>query len=114
MSSKDEPTVGAVVGGVDTHKDFHLAAIFDHQGVLGTRSFPRTRQGYRQMLTLMRSFGELQRFDGESTGRYGAGLLRFLRRAGVTVQVTAPDQLRAMTGMQFVRTLATLRPDLTA
>ncbi len=82
MSSEDEQTRSAVVGGVDTHKDLHVAAVVDHQDrVIGTRSFASTRQGYRQMLAWMRSFGELQRVGVESTGSYGAGLLRFLQQA---------------------------------
>lgn len=48
-------------------------------------SFATTRQGYRQMLAWMRSFGDLQRVGVESTGSYGAGLLRFLQHADVTV-----------------------------
>ena len=37
-----------VTGGVDTHKDLHVAAVVDERDrVLGTRSFPTTRQGYR-------------------------------------------------------------------
>ena len=51
-----------IVGGVDTHKDLHVAAVVDEQDrVLETHSFATTRQGYRQMLAWMRSFGELQR-----------------------------------------------------
>lgn len=94
MNTKDHAAPGAVVGGVDTHKDLHVAAIVDHQDrVLGTRSFASTRQGYRQMLAWMRSYGELQRVGVESTGSYGAGLLRFMQQAGVTVlEVTAPDR----------------------
>ncbi len=64
MSSEDEQTRSAVVGGVDTLKELHVAAVVDHQDrVIGTRSFASTRQGYRQMLAWMRSFGELQRVD---------------------------------------------------
>ena len=75
-----------IVGGVDTHKDLHVAAIVDEQDrVIGTRSFATTRQGYRQMLAWMRSCGELQRIGIESTGSYGAGLLRFMQQAKVTV-----------------------------
>jgi transposase len=38
-----------IVGGVDTHKDLHVAAVVDEQDrVIGTRSFATTRQGYRQ------------------------------------------------------------------
>ena len=83
-----------IVGGVDTHKDLHVAAIVDEQDrVIGTRSFATTRQGYRQMLAWMRSFGELQRIGIESTGSYGAGLLRFMQQAKVTVlEVTTPDK----------------------
>jgi transposase len=83
-----------IVGGVDTHKDLHVAAIVDEQDrALGTRCFATTRQGYRQMLVWMRSFGEVQRIGIESTGSYGAGLLRFVQEAGIEVlEVTAPDK----------------------
>jgi transposase len=83
-----------VVGGVDTHKDLHVAAVVDEQDhVISTRCFAATRQGYRQMLQWMRSFGELQRVGVESTGTYGAGLLRHLQAAGVEVlEVTTPDK----------------------
>ena len=58
-----------------------------------TQSFASTRQGYRQMLAWMRSFGEVQRVGVESTGSYGAGLLRFLQQAGSAVlEVTTPDR----------------------
>lgn len=41
-----------VVGGVDTHKDLHVAAVVDRNNrILGSEFFPTTRQGYRQMLT---------------------------------------------------------------
>ncbi|HFP3784702.1 TPA: IS110 family transposase, partial [Escherichia coli] len=43
-------TETAVVSGVDTHKDLHVAAVVDQNNkVLGTRYFSTTRQGYRQM-----------------------------------------------------------------
>lgn len=43
-----------VVGGVDTHKDLHVAAVVDDRDrVLASASFAATRQGYRQMLTWM-------------------------------------------------------------
>ncbi|WP_026296010.1 IS110 family RNA-guided transposase [Aromatoleum toluclasticum] len=83
-----------VVGGVDTHKDLHVASVVDeHDRVLGNQCFATTRQGYRQMLQWMRSFGTLERVEVESTGTYGAGLLRHLQAAGVKVlEVTAPDK----------------------
>src|SRR5665213_3285187 len=90
----EEGTGRRVVGGVDTHKDLHVAAVVDERDrVLGTRCFATTRQGYRQMLAWMRSFGEVQRVGIESTGSYGAGLLRFTQQAGIEVlEVTTPDK----------------------
>ena len=86
--------VARIVGGVDTHKDLHVAAVVDEgDQVLGTHCFASTRQGYRQMVSWMRSFGDLTRVGVESTGSYGAGLLRHLQAAGVEVlEVTAPDK----------------------
>ncbi len=85
------PFVG---GGVDTHKDLHVAAVVDrHDQILGSRSFPTTRHGYTQMLAWMRAFGQLRRVGVEATGTYGAGLLRYLQKAGVAVlEVTTPDK----------------------
>jgi transposase len=83
-----------VVGGVDTHKDLHVAAVVDeHDRLIDSRSFATTRQGYRQMLAWMRSLGQLDRVGVEATGTYGAGLLRHLEAAGVEVlEITAPDK----------------------
>ncbi|WP_187650055.1 IS110 family transposase [Xenorhabdus indica] len=84
-----------VIGGVDTHKDLHVAAVVDHNNcVVGNEFFPATRQGYRQMLSWMKSFGPLIRVGIECTGSYGAGLLRYLQAAGIEVlEVTAPDRM---------------------
>jgi hypothetical protein len=50
--------VGYVVGGVDTHGDFHTAAVVDGVGaVLATASFEVTAGGYRRLLCWLRSFG---------------------------------------------------------
>ncbi|GGF81284.1 hypothetical protein GCM10011402_37390 [Paracoccus acridae] len=91
---KTNITPRRVIGGVDTHKDLHVAAVVDDRdSILETRSFASTRQGYRQMLAWMRGFGELERIGIESTGSYGAGLLRFLQAAGVQVlEITATDR----------------------
>ncbi len=60
------PAKRHVVGGVDTHKDLHVAAVVDERDrVLGSQSFATTRQGYRQMLAWMGSFGEVQRIGIE-------------------------------------------------
>src|SRR3954468_7798133 len=93
MTIAEESAARRVVGGVDTHKDLHVAAIVDEQDrVLASQCFPTTPHGYKQMLAWMRSFGSRQRVGGEATGTYGAGLLRYLQHAGVEVlEVTAPD-----------------------
>lgn len=45
------------------------------------------------MLAWMRSFGDVSRVGVECTGTYGAGLLRYLQRAGITtLEVTTPDK----------------------
>ena len=83
-----------VVGGVDTHLDVHVAAALDPiGGVLGVESFVATPRGYRAMLEWMGAFGTLSKVGVEGTGAYGAGLGRFLRRAGVEViEVDRPNR----------------------
>lgn len=40
-----------VVGGVDTHKDVHVAAVLSDTGVLlGTAEFPTTLGGHKDLL----------------------------------------------------------------
>jgi len=94
MMDGREATDRGVVGGVDTHKDLHVAAVVDeHDRVLGSACFAATRHGYKQMLAWMRSFGQLRRVGIEATGTYGAGLLRYMQSGGVKVlEVTAPDR----------------------
>lgn len=93
MSSQSD-NCSTVVGGVDTHKELHVAAVVDHHDrLLGSASFPTTRHGYKSLLVWMRSFGPLSRVGVECTGTYGAGLLRYLQKAGINVlEVTAPDK----------------------
>jgi transposase len=83
-----------VFAGVDTHKELHVAAVIDAgETVLGTRSFPTTRTGYRAMLAWIGEFGDLARIGVEGTGSYGAGLTRHLAKAGVTtLEVDRPDR----------------------
>lgn len=83
-----------VFGGVDTHKELHVAAVIDAaEHVLGTHSFPTTRAGYRAMLTWISTFGDLSRIGIEGTGSYGAGLTRHLAKVGVTIlEVDRPDR----------------------
>lgn len=83
-----------VVGGVDTHKDMHVAVAVDGTGrSLGTRAFPVTPLGYRQLLAWLRGFGPLAQVGVEGTGSWGSGLARFLVDAGVEVlEVDRPDR----------------------
>jgi Transposase len=100
MEAGREATGPFVIGGVDTHKDLHVAAVVnEHDRVLGSQCFATTRHGYKQMLAWMRSFGPLRRVGVEATGTYGAGLLRYLQNAGVEVlEVTAPDRHETAAG----------------
>ncbi len=88
------PASPVVIGGIDTHKDLHVAAVLDLAGVvLGTASFSTTRAGYRALLRWMRSFGDVRRAGIEGTGSYGAGVTRHLTDAGVdVVEVDRPDR----------------------
>jgi hypothetical protein len=47
-----------ITGGVDTHRDVHVAAALDeHGGLLGTASFATTPEGYYALAEWLRSFG---------------------------------------------------------
>lgn len=76
----------AVIGGIDTHLDVHVAAAVDPiGGLLGVESFPATTAGYKELFGWLSGFGQLSKVGVEGTGAYGAGLARFLRRAGIEV-----------------------------
>jgi len=84
----------AVIGGVDTHADIHVATACNHLGaVLGTDSFPTTPVGYRRLLAFLASFGPVEAVGVEGTGSYGSGLARHLAEAGVrVVEVNRPNR----------------------
>jgi transposase len=84
----------AVIGGIDTHAEVHVAAaVNDVGGVLGVESFPTTGVGYRQLLSWLRSHGELTLVGVEGTGSYGVGVARYLVGAGVdVVEVDRPNR----------------------
>ncbi|MDH3463582.1 MAG: transposase [Acidimicrobiia bacterium] len=68
----------AVIGGVDTHADIHVAAVINHVGgVVGIESFTTTRAGYRRLVSWLGSHGELALVGVEGTGSYGVGLARY-------------------------------------
>jgi transposase len=83
-----------VTGGVDTHKDTHMAVVIDEVGrVLGTKGFAVSAAGYAALLTWMTSFGRLTKVGVEGTGSYGAGLARYLAAGGVAVsEVIRPNR----------------------
>ncbi|WP_262287195.1 transposase [Micromonospora sp. MA102] len=84
----------SVIGGVDTHRDTHHAAIIDSTGGLqADAEFPATGDGYADLLAWMRSFGRLVAIGVEGTGSYGAGLARHLASHKVAVvEVDRPDR----------------------
>jgi transposase len=75
-----------VTGGVDTHKDTHVAAALDQLGrVLGTEAFPATAAGYTALWRWLNRFGDVVAVGVEGTGAWGAGLARFLTSQEVAV-----------------------------
>ncbi len=94
-------TVRVVTGGVDTHKEVHVAAVIDEQAkIIGTASFPTNLVGYEELFGWMSSFGTVERVGIEGTGSYGAGLTRYLTTQRVeVVEVNRPNrQLRRRRG----------------
>ena len=94
-----------VIGGVDTHKDTHVAAAIDSAGrLLGTASFPTTPDGYAALDDWLRTFGTVERIGIEGTSSYGSGLTRHLLAAGRSVvEVVRPSrQLRRQRGKSDV------------
>jgi transposase len=83
-----------ITGGVDTHLDIHVAAALDATGaLLGSRSFPATARGYRQLHRWLAAFGTIDRVGVEGTGSYGAGLTRLLHARDVlVVEVDRPNR----------------------
>ena len=90
-----------VCGGVDTHRDTHVAAVVDGAGrVLGSAEFGTDPCGYEQLHRWMQSWGRVVRVGVEGTGSYGAGLTRHLTEADIeVVEVNRPNrQLRRQKG----------------
>ena len=83
-----------ITGGVDTHRDVHVAAALDPLGgLLGSESFSTDSAGYKALLGWLEAFGDVTKIGVEGTGSYGSGLARYLRRVGVEViEVDRPDR----------------------
>jgi transposase len=72
--------------GVDTHLELHVAVALDHLGRrLDELTVPTTEAGYGELLRWAEALGNLERVGIEGAGSFGAGLARFLRKAGVEV-----------------------------
>jgi transposase len=86
--------IGDIIGGVDTHKDFHVAAAVDSLGqVLSTQKFPATTLGYAELSAWLRDFGPVKAIGVEGTGSYGAGLSVHLTGQGLSVtEVNRPNR----------------------
>ena len=83
-----------ITGGVDTHLDVHVAAALDDRGsLLEVASFATTPAGYRDLLSWLQGFGEVELVGIEGTGSYGAGLTRYLHGEDVrVVEVDRPNR----------------------
>ena len=94
MMTDNENETQRVIGGIDTHKDVHVAAVLDELGrLLATRSFATTTAGYRDLHRWLCEHGEVLAVGIEGTGSWGAGDSRFLRARGLNlVEVNRPNR----------------------
>ena len=84
----------SVTGGIDTHRDFHVAAAVDpNGGLLGVETFDTTTGGYRRLVAWLAAFGDIDLIGVEGTGSYGAGIARHLAGKGIrVVEVDRPNR----------------------
>jgi transposase len=96
ISDERPNTEVAVILGVDTHLDFHVAVAVDHLGRrLGESSVPTTVKGYERLIRWAEGFGPVSCAGVEGTSSYGAGLTRHLRSRGIEVlEVERPKHQR--------------------
>lgn len=83
-----------VFGGVDTHKDEHVAAVIDAaRRLVDVAAFDTSPAGYAELRSWMAGFGELVAVGVEGCGSHGLGLVRELTTAGVKVhEVCRPNR----------------------
>jgi transposase len=86
----------AVILGVDTHLNFHVAVAVDLLGRrLGELSVPATVEGYEMLLRWAEGYGTVRYAGVEGTSSYGAGLTRHLRTRSIEVlEVERPERRR--------------------
>jgi transposase len=94
MATMAPESLGQMIGGIDTHKHEHVAAVIDDLGrIQGVASFPTTRHGYRKLLSWMQWHGELFVVGVEGCGSWGAGVARYLAARDVRViEVNGPNR----------------------
>jgi transposase len=94
MMTEIEDATRRVIGGIDTHKDVHVAAVLDEHGrLLDTASFSTTPLGYRDCYRWLTAFGEVLAVGVEGTGSWGAGLSRFFQARELNVvEVNRPNR----------------------
>lgn len=94
MMTDNDDVTQRVIGGGDTHKDVHVAAVLDEQGrLLATATFPTSTVGYRRLHRWLCGHGEVLAVGVEGTGSWGVGLSRFLRACGLNViEVNRPNR----------------------
>ena len=93
-----------VIGGVDTHKDVHVAAVLDELGrLLATASFPTTTAGYRELHRWLCSQVKCSRWASKAPVRGVQGLSRYLRARGMNVDRGEPTEPSDPTPQRQVR-----------
>ena len=96
IGTEKPDTQNAVILGVETHLEFHVAVAVDHLGRrLGEASVPTTAKGYGRLLSWAEAFGPVRCAGLEGTSSYGTGLARQLRINGIEVlEVERPKRRR--------------------
>jgi transposase len=99
----DSSTEVAVILGVDTHLDLHVAVALDRLGRrLGELSVPTTTKGYEELLRWAEGFGPIGCAGIEGTSSYGAGLARHFKASGIEVlEVERPKHRRRSSRRNF-------------
>ncbi len=84
----------AVVGGVDTHKHTHHAAVLGADGTLiASQEFQATTDGHQELVAWLLSHGDIAAVGVEGTGSFGAPVARHLEAHQVRViEVNRPNR----------------------
>jgi hypothetical protein len=94
-----------ITGGVDTHRDVHVAAALDPLGgLLGSESFATAPAGYKVLLSWLESFGDVTKIGVE--GKHGLlwfGTLALPTPGGSDRHRSRPAQSRGAPPQRQVR-----------